>query len=429
MRVLPLLAALVTPALPAPLLAQTPTNAPRGPHYEVKYKDPVLEQLKKRDRERDKKLDKQTDKIRKDNRARHKRQRDQHKQFVVSLPPGQAPASPAVFEPIWHHKPVPQYLTGTCWSFAATSMLESEVFRQTGRKIKISEIYSVYHEYLDKAARFVRRRGDSRFSEGSETNAVIRVWRKYGAVPRAAYPGVVPRGGKHNHRQMFNEMWALLQHVQRQGLWDEKRVLAHLRVILDRYLGRPPKRFRHGGRTYTPKQFLRQVLRVDPRQYVDLMSTLRAPFYTRAEFEVPDNWWHDKGYHNVPLKAFYAALKGAIRKGYGLAVAIDVSEPGKDPRQDAMFVPAFDIPRDHIDQAAREYRLAHRVTTDDHGVHLVGFARHGGRDWFLVKDSGRSSRWGRHRGYYFVRGDYVRLKLLAFTVHRDAVKSLLNRFK
>jgi bleomycin hydrolase len=59
----------------------------------------------------------------------------------------------------------------------------------------------------------------------------------------------------------------------------------------------------------------------------------------------------------------------------------------------------------------------------------VGFTRHAGRDWFLVKDSGRSSRWGRHRGYYFMRGDYARLKVLAFSVHRDAVKGLLKKFK
>jgi len=29
----------------------------------------------------------------------------------------------------WHFPPTPQYLTGTCWSFAATSFIESEIHR------------------------------------------------------------------------------------------------------------------------------------------------------------------------------------------------------------------------------------------------------------------------------------------------------------
>ena len=43
-------------------------------------------------------------------------------------------------------------------------------------------------------------------------------------------------------------------------------------------------------------------------------------------------------------------------------------------------------------------------------------------------NSGRSARRGKYKGYYFVRGDYVRLKVLTFTVHRDAVKALLATF-
>ena len=41
----------------------------------------------------------------------------------------------------------------------------------------------------------------------------------------------------------------------------------------------------------------------------------------------------------------------------------------------------------------------------------------------------RSSRWAAPEGYYFVRDDYVRLKVLAYVVHRDAVQALLAKFK
>lgn len=170
-------------------------------------------------------------------------------------------------------------------------------------------------------------------------------------------------------------------------------------------------------------------LKIQPADYVSLMSTLSVPFWTQGTFDVPDNWWREDSYYNVPLDDFYGALKGAIRAGYSLVVAIDVSEPGKDPEGDVMFVPDYDIPPSRIDQLAREVRFANKATTDDHGVHLVGWAEHAGHDWFLVKDSGRSARRGKQEGYYFVRDDYVLLKVLAFMVHKDAVQELLGKFE
>ncbi|MBW2454508.1 MAG: peptidase C1, partial [Deltaproteobacteria bacterium] len=193
-------------------------------------------------------------------------------------------------------------------------------------------------------------------------------------------------------------------------------------------LGAPPASFDFEGKTVTPTAFVKEVLKIEPDHYVSVMSTLAVPFHSRAPFDVPDNWWKDASYHNVPLDEFYGALKATLQAGFSLTVALDTSEPGKDPLGEVMFVPDYDIPPHRINQLAREYRFAHRITTDDHGVHLVGLAEHDGHDWFLAKDSGRSSRRGKHAGYYFIRDDYVRLKVLTFTVHRDAVKSLLAKF-
>jgi bleomycin hydrolase len=212
------------------------------------------------------------------------------------------------------------------------------------------------------------------------------------------------------------------------SIWEAGTVLPMVRAVLDRDMGPPPPAFDFGGTRTTPTAFMKDVLGIDPDAYVSFMSTLKKPFYEKAELEVADNWWHDASYHNVPIEEFYTGLKGAIAAGYGVSIAIDVSEPGKDWRDSVMFVPEYDIPADRIDQLAREYRLANGATTDDHGVHVVGWTEHAGHDWFLVKDSGRSSRWVAPEGYYFVRDDYVRLKVLAYVVHRDAVKSLLEKF-
>ena len=55
----------------------------------------------------------------------------------------------------------------------------------------------------------------------------------------------------------------------------------------------------------------------------------------------------------------------------------------------------------------------------------MGYRRLGDRDWFLIKDSNRSSRLGQHKGYYMWDGDYIRLKMLSFLVHRDRLAGLL----
>ncbi len=151
------------------------------------------------------------------------------------------------------------------------------------------------------------------------------------------------------------------------------------------------------------------------------------PFWTHGEYKVPDNWWHSKEYLNVPLDVWYGAIVKAIGSGESVVIGGDVSEPGYYGEEDIAVVPTFDIPGPFIDQDAREFRFYNRTSTDDHGIHLVGHTRVGSHDWFLIKDSARSSRHGKYKGYYMYRDDYVRLKMLTFTVHKQFVKDILAK--
>ena len=255
----------------------------------------------------------------------------------------------------------------------------------------------------------------------------MRIYRQYGAVPLAAYPGVLAANGRHDHSRLAEQLGDLCRWAEEHDVWDEERVLAMARAILDRELGAPPVTFTYASREYTPRTFLAEALRLDLDAYVDLMSTLSVPFWTRGEYKVPDNWWHDASYVNVPLDEWYAALRAAVQAGYTVSIGGDVSEPGINGFENAAVIPTFDIPAEFIDQSAREFRFSNGTSTDDHLLHVVGFTQAGGRDWFLIKDSGRSSRWGKFEGYYFYREDFVKLKMLAFLVHRDAVASLLAK--
>ncbi len=334
------------------------------------------------------------------------------------------PAGPEAFKAPFHFPPVAQYMTGTCWAFSSTSFFESEVARQTGRRVKLSEMWTVYWEYVEKARRFLREYGHSPIVEGSEEDATPAIYKLYGVVPAEAYAGVPRPDALHDHGPLQHELHGYLEWVKTNRLWDEAVNLAAVRAILDKHLGRPPETFAFEGKTYDPKGFLVEVLKLNPDDYVSCISTMKEPYGPGALLDVPDNWRRKHDYVNLPLADFYRVIKTALQAGYTVSIGGDVSEPGMDGLEGAAVVPAWDIPAQYIDQAAREYRIENGATGDDHGVHAVGFLREGGRDWLLIKDSNRSSRLGQFKGYYFYDGDYVRLKMLSFLVHKDRMAGI-----
>ncbi len=411
--------------LAAPLAAAAKNKV----KYEKRFVDPVLKAMEEAREKEQAAHDDETAAIRKRQAEEKKKDREGARTLLSDMSGVYPPPSPAACRPVFHFPPVAQYNTNTCWSFATTSYYESEICRLSGRKIKLSEMWTVYHEYLEKVRRWVRERGASLVAEGGESNAINRIWKQVGIVPEEAYPGRRVDGDKLDHEPLITEIQAFLDYVKARNLWDEEDVLKHVTVILDKHIGPPPSRFTYDGREMTPLEFLKNETKLDMDNYVDVMSTSFYPFYTFQEYAVPDNWWHSKDYLNVPLDAWYGLILRAVRAGVSVGIGGDVSEPGKLGFQDVCFIPSFDIPAADIDQDAREFRIDNRTTEDDHGIHIVGYARYRGQDWFLVKDSGRSARWGRHEGYYFFRGDYVKLKMLTFTVPKDLIRDVLAKVK
>ena len=348
------------------------------------------------------------------------------KAFAVDLNGFEAPKGLEGFKAPWHNPPVSQGNTNTCWCFSTTSMLESEVYRIHGRKVRISEAFTVYNEYIERAKRFVRERGNSAVAEGSEANAVTRDWRLYGAMPWEAYSGLRPGQKFHDHSKLIEEVQAYLGHVKASGAWDEDAAVETVRAILDHHLGVPPEKFTVEGKEYTPITYMRDYLRIDPADYVDILSYKQQPFGQQVEYQVPDNWWHSRDYYNVPLDTFMKVLRNALANGYTASIGGDVSEPGRNPDKKVFMVPAFDIPSAYIDDDARQFRFGNGTTTDDHGIHLLGHQEVDGKGWFLIKDSGSSAFNAEPKGYYFLTEDYVKLKMMDFMVHKDAVKGLID---
>ncbi len=339
------------------------------------------------------------------------------------------PSSLDEFQKIFHQPPIRQYNTGTCWSFSTTSFLESELKRLGRGEFKLSELFTVYWEYVEKARRFIREKGDSFLGEGSEHNAVFLRMKQYGAVPAGAYTGLLPGKTEHDHSALFKELRDYLDFCRKNQYWDEEKAIAYVRLILNKHLGEPPTEIEYNGQKMTPKEFLDNVLRLPLDDYVSFMSFKYVPFYTRGEYRAPDNWWRSQDYYNVPLDEFYQAIVTALKNGYSVAFGGDVSEPGISGDEGLAVVPTFDILPALIDQDSREFRFYNRTSEDDHAIHCVGLTEKGDHTWFLIKDSGAGAHRGPYKGYILYRDDYVKLKMLVFTVHKEAVSDLLARFE
>lgn len=357
----------------------------------------------------------------------------QHKSIAVDHTGKNYPKSPSKYKSVWYHEPISQGNTGTCWCYSTSSFYESEIKRQTGKTVDLSEMYTVYWEYVERARYFVQNRGEMTLGEGSETNALSKIMNVYGAVPVNEYTGLLPGQTYHNHEQMFEEIEAYLLGVKEQNAWNVEEVVATVKGILEHYMGSVPTEITVDGKKMTPQEYLKNYLKLNPSDFVNFMSLMQHDYYNKAVYDVPDNWWRSNDYNNVPLDDFMGIIKSAIKNNYSISIGGDVSEAGFDKEEQVAVVPDFDVSSANINEAARQLRFSNGATTDDHAMHLVGYKEEKGQTWFLIKDSGSGSRncgpECESFGYYFMHEDYIKLKMMTITLHKDAAKEWLTKMK
>lgn len=350
------------------------------------------------------------------------------------------------------HTPVKdQYRSSTCWAFAGVSFMESELLRNGKDETNLSEMFLVYHCYYDKAQKYIRMHGNTNFGSGGAFHDVLYVMKNYGLVPEEEYPGIEYDEEKHVHGEMDKVLKNIVDGVLENknknlsSVWDET-----VTGTLDSYLGELPTGFVFDKKKYSPNTFLVSYCELNPDDYVQLSSFTHHPFYSQFIIEVPDNWLWGSVY-NLPLDQLMQTIDYSLENDFTVAWAADVSEKGFATRgKGVAVVPDVDYSEmsdteisrwealskkekdkelnnigkpgkeKEITEEMRQEAFDNYLTTDDHGMHIIGLAKdQNGKRYFKVKNS-----WGeynRYDGYFYASDAYLKYKTMSIMVHKDAI--------
>ncbi|MFM9943977.1 MAG: C1 family peptidase [Bacteroidia bacterium] len=320
--------------------------------------------------------------------------------------------------------------TGTCWSFSASSFIESEILRKTGKKVDLSEMYVVRKIYLEKAILYIRYDGKANFSQGALAHNLFYVMKTYGMMPEEVYNGK-NNAESHNHSELEIILKQYLDSVL-----SKKPIEPHWKEgfesILDKYLGVCPALFKYNNISFNAMKFA-ATLSINPDDYLGFTSFTHHSYYKPFSVEVPDNYSRGQ-YMNVPMDQLIEIIHTSIDRGYTVEWDGDVSEPGFARKGGAAVLlkkgetigdtlPVEDAPTQELRQATFD---SHE-TTDDHLMHITGIAKdQKGKRYYITKNS-----WGNTsgiEGYVYISENYLKLKTITIFVHKDAIPALIKSF-
>ena len=336
--------------------------------------------------------------------------------------------------------------SGTCWSYSGNSFLESEMIRMGKQPIDLAEIFTARMSYHDKAKLYVLNNGTGiTWGEGGALHDVINIFRKYGIVPQETYTGLVNGQTRNNFAEMSEVIKEMLNvYAKNPSKKLSANWLDNIDSMLDAYLGKIPETFTYNNKKYTPKTFAKEVVGINPDDYVEISSYKDYPYYKPFVLPVPDNWSHDRVW-NVPMEELTTIIDYAIKNGYTVGWATDVSEPYFSYKNGIAYVPNINLnnidaetkanlfngpkPDKVITEDMRQDALNNLTTTDDHGMQITGLAKdQTGKEYYIVKNS-----WGStndYKGYLYATKPYVQFKSTAILVHKDGIpKEILKKLK
>ncbi len=347
-----------------------------------------------------------------------------------------------------------QASTGTCWCFATTSFIESELLRMGKGEYDLSEMFIVRNNYTDRLKDNYLRQGKGNLGPGSLSHDWMKQFSEEGIVPEEVYSGLNYGSPTHNHSELQSFINAVAAvPVQRKKESDQYQQIVN--SILDVYLGKVPETFTYKGVTHTPRSFA-ESLGINPADYVEITSYNHFPFYTQGLLEVPDNWTMGR-FYNVPLDELIEIMDYSLYNGYtvnwdgdvsersfshtnGVALLPEIQRPADMPATDRARLermaqggsqmsipePPKPGPEASVSQEFRQQGYESFVTTDDHLMHLTGIVK----DQNDVKYYKTKNSWGTERntfgGYLNMSESFVRAKTMFIMVHKDGIPQAIR---
>jgi bleomycin hydrolase len=329
-------------------------------------------------------------------------------------------------------------MTGTCWCFSATSLVESQCLKNNLGEMDISEMFIVRNIYIEKAKNYVLRQGRAQFSEGGLGHDLVRGIATYGAIPESVYSGLKQGRKQFNHSAMAIGLKKYLDSVIAATPISAGWLAGYI-DILNETMPEPPTEFTYNGKKYTPIAFAKEVLKFNPDDYVNITSFTHQPYYKPFILQVPDNFSNGL-YYNLPLAEMIQLTKDVLGNGYTLIWDADVSNnwfmqdkalamfPANQAKPDKVNSPDYD--EDPWSASIRQEMYERLETQDDHLMHITGLTKTAkGKTFFTVKNSWGASV-GPMQGYINVSEAYFAINTISLVVPKAAIgKALLEKLK
>lgn len=314
-----------------------------------------------------------------------------------------------------------QQNSGTCWSFATTSFIESEILRLNPKikNIDLNEMYFAYYNYLNKLQRYYLLTGYMYWTMGGQSHDVMNVIREHGFVPEDVYPAYTAPNKGHDHTLLDTALYKIVHNIDYSVNFSiYKKIFID---TLNHYLGAVPDSFLYENKYINGKQFS-ENLKFNPDKYITLTSLANHQYYKWITLEDKFNWAGEL-YYNVPWQIFETICDSALMEGYSLAWDGDVTEKGFDPYKGiaTVYYQAGNIENERLT------KFFSHDTKIDHVMHIIGMIRKNGEVYYAVKNS-----WGYigvYKGYLLMSKDYFRQKTIAVMLNVDALpKNLKIKF-
>lgn len=319
-----------------------------------------------------------------------------------------------------------QQKTAACWTYATTSFIETEAIRLGRKPVVLSPMFFVIPTYIDKAEKYIRMNGSSFFGGGDLTFSVMSAYKKYGAIPEMNYSGKKDSTSKLDLNEMNNALLKKVKYYVESGRGNmtTEGYRKDIEDILFQTMAKVPENFIYGQKQYTPKSFAKEMIGINPDEYIEITSYSHHTFYSKVILETMANW-NNNSYLNLPIDDFIKVVDNSLLHNYSVCWDGSVHAEG--------FRDGFAVLRESITNITQQMRQAtfdNLTTEDDHNMHIIGIAENDkGNRFYIIKNSTDFFSTG---GYLYMSKEYLLLKTISVMVHKNAIpqeilKKILTR--